>query len=76
MSDLSAVTTGTTKEALQAIRDAIVTDLAKCESMRDKAALYLRLTSVVEQLAATEETAPEADPVDQLAARRNKRRGA
>ncbi len=76
MSDLSdAVRNGDTLTALAAVRDGISADLETCESYRDRAALYLRLTAV---LTAIEELTPprvEGDTIDQIAQRRAARTG-
>ncbi|QGX08245.1 hypothetical protein EEW87_16365 [Janibacter melonis] len=74
--DLSVVASGTTVEALKAVRDAIVRDLETCESMRDRAALYLRLSDVLGRIEILDPAAPAADPIDEVATRRRKRRGA
>ena len=76
MSDLSPVSTGTSRAALEAVRDAIVEDLGKCESMRDRAALYLRLTDVLGRLEVMDQPAAASDPIDQVSEQRRKRRGA
>lgn len=61
--------------ALTATRDAIVSDLDLCESMRDKAALYNRLESVLKLIKeATPEKRQEVDAVDEIAKRRTARR--
>jgi hypothetical protein len=60
--------------SLEALRDEIAADLDVCDSMRDKAALYLRLVDV---LARVEEARPiqsKGDAVDEIAARRAARR--
>lgn len=60
--------------SLEATRNEIAADLEACESMRDKAALYLRLADV---LARIEQSKPEpvrGDAVDEIAARRAARR--
>ena len=65
---------GQTLASLEALRDAIGADLEVCESMRDRAALYLRLADV---LARIEEARPEqvsGDVVDEIASRRAARR--
>lgn len=60
--------------ALRATRDAIVSDLGNCESMRDKAAFYARLESVLKLIEqATPETLKVGDPVDEITARRASR---
>lgn len=57
--------------ALRATRDAIVADLEACESMRDRAAFYARLESVLKLIKdATPEALKAGDPVDEITARR------
>ena len=73
MASLDSVREGDQFAGLCAIRDAIVADLEVCDSMRDRAALYLRLTDVVARIdACTTET--KGDVVDEIAARRTARR--
>lgn len=61
-------------KALRATRDSIVSDIAACESMRDKAAFYARLESVLKLIEqATPETLKAGDPVDEITARRASR---
>lgn len=74
MTDLSAVTSGTYLEGLEATRDAIVADLGACESMRDKAALYLRLADVMQRIEEAKPAEQKGDAVDEIAARRAARR--
>lgn len=74
MSDLSPVLTGDYVKGLEATRDAIVADLAACESMRDKAALYLRLADTMERINAANPAEEKGDVVDEIAARRATRR--
>ena len=64
--------------ALKATRDAIVADLRYCESMRDRAAFYARLESVLKLInaAAPADTEKGGDPIDEIAARRTARGGA
>ena len=65
---------GDTVASLEAMRNQIAADLLDCDSKRDKAALYLRLTDVLKTL---EELRPETvkgDSVDEIAARRAARR--
>lgn len=68
------------KAALENLRDAIRRDLDACESMRDRAALYARLTVVLKDLRELESTAgtdEKGDRVDEIAKRRAARgRGA
>jgi len=60
--------------ALKGVRNAIIFDLATCEQMRDRAALYVRLESVLKLIeAATPATVKVGDPVDEIASRRASR---
>lgn len=74
MSDLSPVNDGTQLEGLTAVRAAIVADLEACESMRDKAALYLRLQNVMERIEDIKPVEKKGDAVDEIAKRRAARR--
>ena len=74
MTDLSPVNDGTQLEGLIAVRSAIVADLEECDSMRDKAALYLRLSHVMERIEAIRPAEPKGDAVDEIAKRRAARR--
>lgn len=74
MTDLSPVTSGDYLAGLQATRDAIVADLGECESMRDKAALYNRLESVMKLIKEATPIQPKGDVVDEIAQRRTARR--
>ena len=75
LSSLSESVKGTTLEALEALRDAITIDIETCESMRDKASLYLRLTDVLSKIDDLNPAdIPEGDEVDEIAARRSARR--
>lgn len=60
--------------SLQATRDAIARDLAACDSMRDKAALYLRLSDVMARIEEAKPAAVKGDAVDEITARRSARR--
>lgn len=60
--------------SLEATRDQIASDLAACESMRDKAALYLRLADVMQRLEAVKPEPVRGDSIDEIAARRAARR--
>lgn len=60
--------------SLQATRDQIAADLGDCESMRDKAALYLRLADVMERIEAAKPVEQKGDAVDEIAKRRAARR--
>lgn len=75
MSDFStAVSSGDYLSGLEATRDAIVADLADCESMRDKAALYNRLESVMKLIRDVKPVQQEGDAIDEVAKRRAARR--
>lgn len=66
--------TGSTLAALEAVRDLIAADLEACESMRDKAALYLRFTDTINAIDAIRPPEVKGDAVDEIAARRAARR--
>lgn len=72
---LSESMTAGTIAALEALRDAIAADLDVCDSMRDRASLYLRLADTLNRI---EELKPpevsKGDDVDEIAARRAARR--
>ena len=68
------ITSGDYLASLEATRDAIAADLAVCESMRDKAALYLRLSDVLAKLEEAKPQTARGDVVDEIAARRAARR--
>jgi len=74
MSDLSPVNDGSQLEGLVAVRASIVADLEACESMRDKAALYLRLQNVMERIEDIKPVEKKGDAVDEIAKRRAARR--
>lgn len=74
MTDLSPVLSGDYVKGLEATRDAIVTDLELCESMRDKAALYNRLESVLKLINDAKPAEQKGDAVDEIARRRAARR--
>lgn len=74
MTDLSVVSTGDYLTALEATRDAIVSDLMACESMRDKAALYNRLESTLKLISEAKPKEQVGDAIDEIAARRAARR--
>ncbi len=61
-------------KSLEALRDAIAADLEICESFRDKAALYLRLTDVLRQIDVAKPAVKKGDAVDEIAQRRASRR--
>lgn len=60
--------------ALEATRDAIVADLDECESMRDRAALYNRLESVLGSIKDARPKEAAGDAIDEIARRRSARR--
>ena len=64
------VAAGVTVSSLEAMRDQIAADLELCESMRDKAALYLRLADVLKTLEELRPQIVKGDSVDEIAARR------
>lgn len=65
---------GKTFESLEALRDQIALDLEACESMRDKAALYLRMADVLARIDEVRPVEVKGDAVDEIAARRAARR--
>jgi hypothetical protein len=58
--------------ALEAVRDALTADLEVCQSFRDRAALYNKLLDVLPQIEKLKPPA-EADEIDQIRNRRNRR---
>lgn len=68
------LTSGDYLASLEATRDAIAADLAVCESMRDRAALYLRLSDVLAKIEEAKPRPARGDVVDEIAARRAARR--
>lgn len=60
--------------SLEALRDQIAADLEVCESMRDKAALYMRMVDVLARLEDARPVQAKGDAVDEIAARRAARR--
>lgn len=60
--------------SLEATRDQIAADLDGCESMRDKASLYLRLADVLERIESARPVEQKGDAVDEIAKRRAARR--
>lgn len=68
------VAAGVTLASLEAMRDQIAADLLDCESMRDKAALYLRLADVLKSIEELRPPTVKGDAVDEIAARRSARR--
>ena len=65
---------GDTLKSLERMRKAIADDLEACDSMRDKAALYLRLMAVVEKIDELSPKEAAGDAIDEIAARRDARR--
>jgi hypothetical protein len=61
---------GDTLTSLEAVRDQIAADLQFCDSMRDKAALYLRLADVLRSIDELRPATVKGDAVDEIAARR------
>lgn len=74
MTFTETIAEGVLVDSLEVIRDEIAHDLSVCESMRDKAALYLRLADVMERLEAAKPEPVRGDAVDEIAARRAARR--
>ena len=70
----SVVASGDDLASLERIRDSITRDLENCDSMRDKAALYTRLTDVLTQIRGLRPPEAKGDVVDEIAARRGARR--
>lgn len=68
------VASGELLASLEATRDQIAADLEVCESMRDRAALYLRLTDVLTRIEQVKPAKPEGDVIDEVASRRAARR--
>lgn len=68
------MTSGDYLKALEATRDAIVADLDECESMRDRAALYNRLESVLGSIKDARPKEVASDAVDEITRRRAARR--
>lgn len=64
------VAAGETVAAMEAMRDQIAADLQACESMRDKASLYLRLADVLKTIDELRPQTVKGDSVDEIAARR------
>lgn len=60
--------------SLERLRDEIAADLEECQSMRDKAALYMRLTDVLSRIEEARPVKSKGDAVDEIAARRAARR--
>lgn len=74
MTDLSPVCSGDELAALEAVRNAIVSDLEDCESMRDRTALYKQLQDVLKRISDVKPAEQKGDAVDEIAARRAARR--
>ena len=74
MTDAPTMNSSDYLTALTATRDSIVSDLALCESMRDKAALYTRLESTLKLIEAAKPNEQKGDTVDEIAKRRAARR--
>lgn len=60
--------------SLEALRDEIAADLEDCQSMRDKAALYMRMVDVLARIDEARPIESKGDTVDEIAARRIARR--
>lgn len=72
--DLSQAVSSDKVKALEAVRDSVVADLEVCSTMRDRAALYLRLLDVMARLDEARPAETEGDPVDEIAQKRSNRR--
>ena len=72
MSLSDAVGSGSERRALEALRDALATQLEECESARDYAALSLRLMDCLSRISALESAEPveRKSVLDDLAKRR------
>lgn len=68
------VKAGQTLASLEAMRDQIAADLEACNSMRDKASLYIRLADVLKLIDELRPPTVRGDAVDEIAARRASRR--
>lgn len=64
------VRAGQTLESLEAMRDEIAADLDGCDAVKDKAALYLRLTDVIDRIDRLRPAGAKGDVVDEIASRR------
>ena len=75
MSLSDAVGSGSERAALEALRDALATQLDECESARDYAALSLRLMDCLSRISALESAEPveRKTVLDDLAKRRAER---
>lgn len=70
----STIASGDYLKSLEATRDRIAADLEACGSMRDKAALYLRMSDVLARIEEARPAKPKGDAVDEIAQRRAARR--
>lgn len=68
------VASGDLVASLEATRDQIAADLEVCESMRDRASLYLRLADILTRIEQVRPAKPEGDVIDEVASRRAARR--
>ena len=68
------VASGDYLATLQATRNKIAADLEACESMRDKAALYRRMTDILQRIKDATPQEQKGDAVDEIAQRRAARR--
>ena len=70
----AVIADGALLPSLERIRDEIAADLDACESMRDKAALYLRMADVLARIEDAKPAEQKGDAVDEIAKRRAARR--
>lgn len=72
MAELVEAVASTRRDGLVALRDMLARDLEVCDSMRDKAALSLRLMDALEQIEALDRAQPatRGTVLDELAKRR------
>jgi hypothetical protein len=68
------VNSGETLASFEAMRDQIAADLEACNSMRDKASLYMRLADVLKVIEELRPPTVKGDAVDEITARRASRR--
>jgi hypothetical protein len=68
------VNSGKTLASFEAMRDQIAADLEACNSMRDKASLYMRLADVLKVIEELRPPTVKGDAVDEITARRASRR--
>lgn len=71
---IEVVASGDYLATLRATRDRIAADLEACESMRDKAALYLRMADVLQRIEDAKPQEQKGDVVDEITQRRAARR--